>query len=190
MARKPSAQSIRSKQNAVLRYVVSTDVDKTSRDLGVSTDQLKRFLNAKPETVKKNPQQYQKLLSSKPTETAKAKDITLVQRLSGKRLSAAYSRYGKSERTTRAIRYAQVTRQRRKVVENDVVKYMPIQTDKGRVARKQILANMGGESANAVMTQYHKGTITESEAKDILAKLWKNSGVAVQASVEYFDDHS
>lgn len=187
MAKRPSLTSVRSKQNAVLRYVVSTDVNRTAKDLGVSTQQLKNFLAAKPETVKKS-DKYGKILRSDPQTVAKKEDVKLVQRLSGKRLGKAYNRYGEDERLTRAIRYAQVTRQRRKVVSEGKVKYVPIDTDKGKIARKQILNNMSGESAKSIMDQYQKGIMTEDETKDKLNRLWKNSGVS--GANEYFKDHS
>lgn len=189
MAKRPSVTSIRSKQNQVLRYVVSTNVDKAAKDLGVSTKSLRKFVSASPETVKKNPINFG-LLKSTPATVAKEKDVKLVQRLSGKRLRDAYPYFGKRERTTQAIRFAQVTRTRRRIIEDDVVKYVPVAETKGRIARKQILSNMGATSAKSVMWQYNEGTITETEARDLLIKLWKNSGVSASKAHEYFDNNS
>ena len=190
MAKRPNVRSVRSKQNQVLRYVVSTDVDKTSKDLDVSTDSLKRFLNAKPETVKKNPSRFSKLLQSEPTKVAKEKNVKQVQKLTGKRLSAAFNRYQTSERTARSIRYSQATRRRRRVEEGGTVRFVVLDTTKGETARKQILENMGGTTAKQVMTQYHRGDITQNEAKRILRKLWANSGVKPEKAEEYFDENN
>lgn len=178
-----NARSVKSRQNAILRYVVSTDVETAARDFNTTPNQIRSYLTASPKTLQ-NDRRYQKLLSADASTTAKKNDVRLVQRLSGKRLAAAYSRYDVDDRTARAIRYAQVTRIRRRIVENGKTKYVPLSTDKGTAARKQILANMSGESSKSIIDQYKKGVLTEDEAKDKLSKLWKNSGA--KGSDEYF----
>lgn len=189
MAKRPTQRSVRSKQNAVLRYVVSTDVKRTSQDLGVSEDSLRRFLSAKPETVRNNPSKYGKILGVEPRETARNSDVKLVQRLSGKRLSKAYNRYGEDERLTRAIRLAQATRQRRKIVDDGKVRYVPLKsTEKGSIARKQILNNMSGQTSKSIIDQYQSGTLNEEEARSMLSQLWKNSGA--KDSDQYFVEHT
>jgi len=190
VAKRLSARGVKSKQNAVMRYVVSTDIDKTSRDLGVSTKTLKRYLSAKPETIKKNPDQYGKLLSSDPKSVAKQKDVKLVQRLSGKRLSSAYGRYYGNKRLTRSVRLAQITREKHLVVQAGKKRYVPVDGHKAKYARKQVLANMADTTSASIMEQYKQGDLSEREAKSLLTTLWKNSDMKVQAAMDYFDEES
>lgn len=170
-----STRSVKSRQNRVLRYVASTDSDKTAADLNVSQNTLNRFLRAKPETIKKNPDRYRKLLESNPEGTAKEKNVKLVQRLSGKRKKEAYARRGESERLQRAIRLSNVTQERYKTEVDGQTVYRPYKPTRVKASREQILNNMAGDSQASILDQVRKGIITRNEGRTKLRKLYRNS---------------
>lgn len=180
-----NARSVKSRQNRVLRYVASTDIDKSAQDLGVSTNQLTRFLRAKPQTVQKHPERYRKLLETDTQAVAKEKDVKLVQRLSGKRLNKAYAY--QTERSNRAVKLAKATREKRKVVEEGRTFYRPVNETKAKASRQQILTNMSGYSAKSIIELYHEGSLTESEAKRLMRKLFANSGVSASQADSYWE---
>jgi hypothetical protein len=186
VAKRPSTRGIRSKQKGLLRYIVSTDIDTAASDFGVSTDQLKRFVNAKPETIKKRGG-FNKLQNVSPVEIAKAKQVKLVQRLSGKRLKKAYGNYYGNERLTKAVRLAQATREKRLTTDDGKLVYKPVANTKAKIARKQILNNLSGSTTASIMEQYEKGVLKENEARAMLNTLWKNSGA--DGAMEYFDNN-
>lgn len=174
-----SKRTAKSRQNAVLRYVVSTDIEKTARHMNVSTSQLSRFLQAKPETIQNNPDRFNRLLSVDPKSVAQEKDVRLVQRLSGQRRKQVMDRERKTERQIRAVRYSEATRERRKVVSSSgQISYEPVPVNRIQVNRNQILNNMGHLNQKAILDLYFDGDIDEDEARELLRKLYKISGLS------------
>lgn len=172
--KKLNAQSVKSRQNSVLRYVASTNIEKTARDMNVSTRQLKSFLRANPKTVNpKNP-----LLSADAKSVAKQEDVKLVPVLRGKRLTKAWNEIESSERTRKAVRLASATRERRVVVEDGKRTYRPLKPTRVQPAREQIINNMSGMNQKSIFNLYSSGDISEDEAKGLMRKLYKNSGLS------------
>ena len=201
---KPNARSIRSKQAAYLRYIASTDISTTSKELGLSTKSLRRFLSATPETVQKSPERFGKALSLKPAAVAKEKTTRLVPRLSGQRLKTAYSRMntpvvvdtrGRKHKvdtdwTVRSIRYAQSTRTKYKVVSPEgYVSYVPIQTEtdthhRQEYAKRQILDGLSNENTRSIARKYKSEVWSYDKAIELTRQLWANSDAAFTPEME------
>jgi hypothetical protein len=201
---KPSAQSIRSKQAAYFRYIASSNIESTSNDLGISTKTLRRFLSAKPETVRKSPEKFSKALSLKPTAIAKERERRLVPRLYGQRLKTAYARMNTPEITDkrgrtykvdtdwtkRSIRYAQATRSKYKGVSPEgVVSYVPVQSGKDthhrqEYARRQIVNGLANENTASLVRKYKAGTMSYDDSLSAIRRLWRNSDVAFTPEME------
>ena len=174
-----SKRTAKSRQNAVLRYVASTDIEKTARDMNVSTSQLNRFLRAKPETIQKSPGRYSRFLSVDVKETATEKDVRLVQRLSGERRKKALARRDSSERQMRTVRYTEAVRERYKTVSaSGEIHYEPVPINRIEVSREQILNNMSNLNQKMILDLYFDGEIDEDEARELIRKLYKNSGLS------------
>jgi len=183
-----SKQTAKSRQNAVLRYVASTDIERTAKDMNVSTSQLNRFLRASPETIQKSPGRYNRLLSADVKSTAQQKDVRLVQRLSGKRRESAMARRDKSERLMRTVRYTEAVRSKRRVVSSEgKVSYEPVPINRIEVQREQIINNMANLNQKMILDLYFDGEITEEEARELLRKLYKNSGLKAAKADEAFE---
>lgn len=182
-----NTRSVKSRQNSVLRYIASTDIDKTASDLNVSTKQLQRFVRAKPETIRKRPEQYNKLLSADAKQVARENDVKLVQRLSGKRLKKAYGTQNPSPRLNRSIRLAKATREKYAVQENGKTIYRPVSPTKIKTQREQILTNMAGYRQKNIIDLYNSGDISESEAKQLMRKLYRNSGLSQSQADQSFE---
>ena len=174
-----SKRTAKSRQNAVLRYVASTDIEKTARDMNVSTSQLNRFLRAKPETIQKSPGRYSRFLSVDVKETATEKDVRLVQRLSGERRKKALARRDSSERQMRTVRYTEAVRERYKTVSaSGEIHYEPVPINRIDVSREHILNNMSNLNQKMILDLYFDGEIDEDEARELIRKLYKNSGLS------------
>ena len=183
-----SKRSAKSRQNAVLRYVASTDIERTARDMNVSTSQLNRFLRAKPETIQKSPDRYSRLLSSDVKSTAQEKDVRLVQRLSGERRKKALARREQSERLMRSVRYTEATRERyRTVSASGKISYQPVPINRIEVQKEQILNNMADLNQRRILDLYFDGELDEDEARDLMRKLYKNSGLNRTKADEAFE---
>jgi hypothetical protein len=175
--KRPTRQSVRSKQNAILRYIISTDVDTSSKDLGVPSKHLKAFVSVKPETVRKYPERYGKLLGTDTKSVASQHDRKLVQRLSGKRLYKAETRYqkeGADSRLVRAVRLARATRTHRKIVEEGQVRYVPVV--KSAQSREEVIdlvmRDLASYNVSTIREQLDRGEITEEEAREIV-EYWR-----------------
>lgn len=172
-----SKQTAKSRQKNILRYVVSTDVERTANDLGVSTKQVRAFIRAKPETIQKNPNRYRKFLTTDVRETAKENDVRLVQKLSGKRLYEAQKNKQPSERLERALRYSRATRERYQTTEQGRTVYRPARATVIEVNREQILNNMSGLNQRRIQDLHASGQLSRGEARKLMRQLYKNSGV-------------
>jgi hypothetical protein len=170
-----------------LRYVASTNIERTSRDFGVSPPKLRRYLKAKPETVARNPKTYDALLAADAKEVAREKDVKLVQRLSGQRLIRARERKTPTERQVRALRYSETARTRIRKVEEGVVTYRPVNPERVKITREQILNNMSGYNTKRIADMYAKGEISRGEAKTLMRKLYRNSGASAKRADAGFE---
>ena len=207
--RKPSAQSVRSKQAAIYRYIASTNIETTSADLGLSTKSIRRFLSASPDTIRKSPERFSHTLSLSPREIAKERKQRLVPRLTGKRAQQAFARMnspvivnrrGREQKVDtdwlkRSIRYTQATRQKRRVISPEgVISYVPIVTGddthhRQEYARRQILSGLGNENTRSLIGKYNAGVMSYDQALANIRQLWKNSDVAFTPEMEskWFD---
>lgn len=174
---KLNARGVKSRQNSILRYIASTDIDKTASDMNVSAASLQRFVRAKPETIRRNPDKYNRLLNADAKSVARENDVKLVQRLSGKRLKKAYGVNDPSPRLNRSIRLAKATRERYAVQEKGKTIYRPVSPTKVRAPREQILNNMAGWRRDSITDAYKNGDLTKDEAKNLMRKLYRNSGL-------------
>lgn len=190
MAKRLNARSVKSRQSAVLRYIVSTDIDKTASDLGVSTNQLQRFARSSPETVRKHPERYSRILSADTKQVARENDVKLVQRLSGKRLKSARKRIYEPKpnpRLIKAVRLSEATRERRRIEsEEGKIIYAPVKR-RAEYSRNQIITNLGGMRRAEILDLYNSGEITESEAKTLMRKLYRNSGLSAARADSNFE---
>lgn len=176
--KKLNARSVKSRQNSVLRYVASTDIDRTARDLNVSTRQLKSFLRSNPQTVEVNQARYQKLLSADAKAVAKQQDVKLVPNVRGKRLSKAFGKRTTDERMAKAVRLANATRERYKSIEGNRIKYRPLKPTRVKAGREQIINNMAGLTQKSILNGYNEGLFSDDEARTLMRKLYRNSGLS------------
>lgn len=203
---KPNARSVRSKQTAILRYIASTDINTTSADLGLSTKTLRRFVSAKPETVRKHPERFTTAMAANPKQTAKDKGQKLVPYLSGERLKRAYRVQNSPEYispkgrkikvdtdwTKRSIRYAQVAHTRYQVMTPEGRKYREIvpSNRKNLYAQRQILSGLQGENTHSLINKWRSGEWSYNDALSAVRQLWSNSDAAFTPEMEarYFGD--
>lgn len=197
-----NARSVKSRQNAVLRYIASTDLDTAASHFGISTQTLRNFVNATPKRILEVQDHYQKPLSLSPSEIAKARNVRLVPRLSGHRLSQAYRHQNMPEyktpkgRTvrvdtdwlTRSIRYAQATRthyqwkdpRTHKIEYREIAPY----SRKEIFAKRQILSGLQNENTRSLVSKYKTGRMSRSESLRNIRLLWKNSDQAFTPEME------
>lgn len=172
-----SARSVRSKQNATLRYIASSDIERTARDYGVSTRTLRNFIKADPKSL--NQSTYNKFLAADAKGIAKNNDVRLVPRLSGERYREIRALERPTERQERSVRYTAATRERyKKVDKSGKVRYLPASQERIEQNRKQILAGMAGTNTKTIVALYQEGSITRGEARGMMRKLFANSGVS------------
>lgn len=183
------ARSVKSKQKATLRYIASTDIERTARDYGVSTRTLRNFVSADPKTL--NQTRYSRILSADAKSVAQENDVRLVPRLTGERYKSVRQLAKPSERQVRSLRYTAATRERiRHVDPEGKVTYRPAKASRVKTERDQILNQMSGMNTKTIMNGYHDGLYTKSEAKKMLRKLYANSGVSAARANAAFDKAS
>lgn len=172
-----SARSVKSRQKQTLRYIASTDIERTARDYGVSTRQLRNFLTKDPKSV--DQRTYDKILATDAKQLAREKEVRLVPRLTTDKYNLALKETFPADRTVRSLRYTSVVRERiRKVDDEGKVHYKPVSVERQKTERAQILGNMSGMNTKRIVNMYQEGLITRGEAKQMMRKLYKNSGVS------------
>jgi hypothetical protein len=195
---KPSAQSVRSKQSKILRYIASSDLSITSSDLGLSTNTIRKFLAASPQTVQKHPEKFSRVLKVSPLEVAKERERRLVPKLSGERLKRALRNMNSSELvsktgrvykndigwTKRSVNYARATRLRYTTISPEgkvthPLRYEVKESHKRHVfATRQILAGFAGENSRSMIVKFKTGAWSYDKTQAALRDLWNNSDVA------------
>lgn len=184
-----STRSAKSAQKSTIRYIASTDIERTARDFGVSEKALRRFVSAKPESLAQSrSKSYRKIMSTDVHAVAKSGKVRLVPRLTREQTLAAKSQERISPREVRSIHYSEavIERIRKADKETGKVHYRPASKERVKAARTQIVNDMAQWNSKSILAAYNDGLLTKREAKQLLRNLFKGSGAPASAADAYF----
>lgn len=175
MAKNP-ARGIRTRQNAVLRYSLSTSLEETAKDFGVTPKQLANFLRKKPDDLSKSKSKaYKRLLAADAKAVARDNDVKLVSKLYGERYARTL-RNQNTPRKVKSVQYTKATKTKRRLATG---KYENIITAESQ--RQSVISSMTynpkGYSVRYIRQEMAAGRMSESEARSIVAnwrKLYKS----------------
>lgn len=176
-----STRSAKSAQKSTIRYIASSNIERTARDFGVSEKTLRSFINAKPETLAQSrSKSYRKILATDTRQVAKENQVRLVPRLTRERYLQERENVSPSQRTVRSMRYTEATVERIRSVDKETgaVRYKPANPERVAQARNQIVNDMAVWNQRSIVEAYQNGVITKKEARTLMRKLYKNSGVS------------
>lgn len=185
-----STRSAKSAQKSTIRYIASSDIERTARDFGVSESTLRRFVNAKPEVLARSRDKgYRKILATDAKSVAKENRVRLVPRLTREKIQTLSDEQRREQRTARSIRYTESVTERIRKVDKDTGKihYRPANPERAKIARKQIVSDMAQWNTKTVVQAYLDGVLTKNEARTIMRKLYKNSGAGARAADAAFE---
>lgn len=184
-----SRQTALAKQNAILRYVISTSPDTTARDFNVSRSSLTQFLNTPPETLRSKTRRFSVFLESNPKQVALEHNRTIVKPISGVRYQKLSRKQNKSETEIRRFQAAKATRTKKKSIVTG--HYIPIEkyNDNRKSEVFKAYHNLSGKNGQSIMSAFNAGIISENEAQAQLVALWRSSGQSASGANKYFDTH-
>lgn len=180
-----STRSAKSAQKSTIRYIASSDIERTARDYGVSESTLRRFIAAKPESLAKSrDKNYRKILSTDARAVAKENQVRLVPRLTREKIQSLSDEQRRDQRNVRAIRYTESVTERVRKVDKKTgkIRYRPANQERVQNARKQIVSGMAQWNTKTVVQAYKDGLLTEKEARTIMRNIYKNSGAGARAA--------
>lgn len=180
-----STRSAKSAQKSTIRYIATTDIERTARDFGVSENTLRRFVNAKPEALAKSRNKsYRKILSTDVRAVAKSEKVRLVPRLTREKTLLAKQESAPSERTVRSIRYSESIMERipKRDKETGKLHYRPANPERVKAARNQIIHDMTRWNTKSIVASYNNGMLTRREAINLMRDVYKNSGAPASAA--------
>lgn len=183
----PSTQSVRAKQNQVLRYVITTSPSKAAGDLGVSPQTLNRFLRASPESIAKKPTGYQSVLKLSPKAIAEQNSIKLVPKVTGQRFIRLRHLPSTTSRV-RKLNYAEATTSRRKDEEGNFIPVEEYNENREKQTERAI-QGLAGRNATIIIADLDSGVIDRDEALRQLRLLWKLSGLSPKLADKYLKEH-
>lgn len=178
-----STRSAKSAQKSTIRYIASTDLERTARDFGVSENTLRRFVNAKPETIAQSRNKsYKKILSTDARSVAKENKVRLVPHLTREKTLLAKQKPAPTDREVRSIRYSEATISRIRKVDKETGKihYRPANPERVKAARNQIVHDMAQWNTKSIVAAYQNGLLSRQEARQLMRDVYKNSGAGAR----------
>lgn len=180
-----STRSAKSAQKSTIRYIASSDIERTARDYGVSEFTLRRFVSAKPEALAKSrDKNYRKILSTDARAVAKQNQVRLVPRLTREKLQSLSDEQRTQQRTARSVRYTEAITERIRTKNKDTgqIHYRPANQERVKNARKQIVSDMAQWNTKTITQAYKDGLLTKREARNLMREVYKNSGAGARAA--------
>ena len=176
MAKRPSVPSTRARQHQVIRYISSTSMSEASKHYNVSPEQLRRFIETPPKSLKgrlNRSTAYKRLYETNVKELAKEHKVKLPPKYSGKELHRVLSKPYESttvkQRTAAA--YTKATRIKRKeTTPSGRITYRPVDPTAALARLEHGYTQFN--TLESVETGYKSGILSSNDV-NVIVEIWK-----------------